>query len=758
MKYFQKLEARILDRHAVTASDFTVKVTGLPPAGVSEAALRAHFARVLEVPVADVAVAFDDGALIEQHKLRGALLRRRDYVVNRIRYVTMLQATPGATGPVGRWFLQRELSKLKAENARLLTRISALDALLGAKHARTKPLAAFVTFDHQDAFVHALAVYKSASWLCMDPALRFKGHRLRLEPAPEPSLILWENLGVGRPQRWGRKVLTGVVAGCMIAASVIFYFVVRYNQDENRVLKAVCPDGWAGLSPQAQRQQASDNHSYLGCYCSPRPLHAQHADALCKIYLEKQSRALGWTVFGSLLVVGVNWGITLWLGRMTAFGKAHSLDRQKLEVFLQTFFFKFINTGAVILLLGSREVQGWLRALGLPISTAGNFTGQWYFSTGLSLLFVMIANIGVPLLSLPFYWRARWTMRQAERGRLTGLITQEKMNDVFMGPEFPVATRAATTLVVFFVAVIYGQAMPLLLLFAAVTASVAYWTDKHLFLRYYRVPPRFGRKLSRGVANTTQFALLLHLLVSIWAYAQDELFPAPDPSAPSPSTPIIRSVTRVVDRFTRWTGPKLHPYLVRPHIAPLVLTLVVLAALLAGRHVLLACFHALRACVRCLSCRRGPPGVGAFARDPFGTADIFGGELNIIDVSYTRAVERGLITGLHTYNILVNPRYRAAFAISDGFAERHRHLESLRGHLALPFDDDEGSGGSGGEEDDDAELPPAASYDVEAPPSRPSSPPGRFFGGGGGGGGRGSPAGQRAVVISTPPPSAPPME
>lgn len=740
MKWFQKLENRILDRHAVTASDFTVKVSGLPPT-VSEAALRAHFARVLEVPVAEVAVAFDDGALIEQYKLRGLLVRRRDHVVNRIRYINMLQRTPGATDPVGRWFLQRERPKLLEENALLLKRIAALDTQLGAKHARTKPLAAFVTFDHQDAFVHALAVYKSAPWLCMDPALRFKGRRLRLEPAPEPSLILWENLGVGRAARWGRKAVTVVLAGSMIAVSVIFYFVARYYQDQNRGLKAVCPDGWAGLTPQAKRQMANDDPSYLGCYCSPRPLYAQHADALCKVYLSKQGWAAFWTLFASFLVVAINYCIQTALERMTAFGKAHSLDRQKLEVFLQTFVLKFINTGVVILLLSEREVQRWLRAMGLPIITAGTFTSQWYFSAGLSLLFVMLVNIFASVAPyLLYYWRARRTMRKAERGQLTGLITQEQMNNVFMGPEFPVATRAAANLVAFFVAVVYGQAMPLLLLLGAVTAVVGYWCDKLLFLRYYRVPPRFGRKLSRGVANTTQFALLLHLLVSIWAYAQNELFPV-DPAAPS--TPVVR----LVDRHTRWTGPDVHPHIVKPHIAPLVLTLVVLAAALAARHVLLACFHALRACVRCLSCRRGPPGVSAFARDPFGTADLFG-ELNIIDVTYTRAVERGLITGLHTYNILVNPRYQAAFAISDRFAERHRHLESLRGHLALPFDDDDDDG-AGRSEDDDEELPPAA--DVEAPPSR--SPP-RFFGGGGG---RGSPAGQRAVVISTPPPSAPPM-
>jgi hypothetical protein len=218
---------------------------------------------------------------------------------------------------------------------------------------------------------------------------------------------------------------------------------------------------------------------------------------------------------------------------------------------------------------------------------------------------------------------------------------------------------------------------------------------------------------------------------------------------------------RMVGRYTRSTGP-LHPYLVKPHIAPLVLTLVCLAAALAARHVLLACFNALRACVRCLTCHRGPPG-RAFDRDPFGAADIFGGELNIIDVTYTRAVERGLITGLHTYNILLNPRYQAAFAISDRFAERHRHLESLRGHMALPFDDEESDGGSENEEEE--QLPPAravgggevvVSYDVEAPPPRSLLRSLGRGGAGGGGAGRRSPVAAE-IVVRTPPPDAPPM-
>ena len=46
-------------------------------------------------------------------------------------------------------------------------------------------------------------------------------------------------------------------------------------------------------------------------------------------------------------------------------------------------------------------------------------------------------------------------------------------------------------------------------------------------------------------------------------------------------------------------------------------------------------------------------------------------------VSYPRAVQRNLIKGLATYNILHNPKYKEKFAITWKFAMRHRHVRSV---------------------------------------------------------------------------------
>jgi len=46
-------------------------------------------------------------------------------------------------------------------------------------------------------------------------------------------------------------------------------------------------------------------------------------------------------------------------------------------------------------------------------------------------------------------------------------------------------------------------------------------------------------------------------------------------------------------------------------------------------------------------------------------------------VSYSDALRRGLIRGLPSYNVLLNPVYREAFRIDLNFAGKHRHVDSV---------------------------------------------------------------------------------
>lgn len=47
-------------------------------------------------------------------------------------------------------------------------------------------------------------------------------------------------------------------------------------------------------------------------------------------------------------------------------------------------------------------------------------------------------------------------------------------------------------------------------------------------------------------------------------------------------------------------------------------------------------------------------------------------------VTYTRAVQRNLIKGLATYNILQNPKYKESFAITWKFAMTNKYVSNVR--------------------------------------------------------------------------------
>lgn len=658
-------------RYTITASDFTVRVTNLPPK-VTETDLNVHFARALNLPVIQTAFGYDNAEEIEKHKLRGQLVKVRRRLVSRCRYIneqlsgsessmsTSTSNNGSFLSKVQRWLWRREFRKLTRQNELLLKQLAALDAKLEQTHQETRPLCAFVTFLSQEAYFEALRAYKF-SWihyLCMPPELRLAGHRLRVTSAPEPSLILWENLQFSWFAQFMRKVLTTVMVGSLISVSIVLAFVARFYQDKNS---------------QLQQQQEIDGRE--------GSVDASHA----------QGVAMTWTAVASLSTIGMNYLIELGFQRMTKYEKPHSLDRQQLETTIQLLSLKFINMAIVLLLINVKEIQNLVN---VQMIETGNFVEEWYYTSGMSLLLILLINVISPLLPSFYLYFLKWRVqRKVARGQDVGLMTQDAANEILMGPEFAVSVRYSAILVTFCVCFVYAATMPILLLIGALSFYVGYWADKFLFLRFYRIPPCYGRELSRGVANTIQIALLLHVLVSIWSFSQDNLFETP----PDTNSPLGRTI----QASTRWMHASTAKHLQKTHIQPLVVLFLVLATAILARQVINAVVSTVSALLRILTYRAhiAHPQYNHDEEQPksgrdcsscacLGKADGLE-SVNCIQVTYPRAIERGLIKGLHTYNILANPRYKNAFGIGDRFARAHCHVESMRGHLASPFDDEE---------------------------------------------------------------------
>ena len=76
----------------------------------------------------------------------------------------------------------------------------------------------------------------------------------------------------------------------------------------------------------------------------------------------------------------------------------------------------------------------------------------------------------------------------------------------------------------FFIIMMYSAAIPVLYLSGFLISLSMYWSDKVLFLRHYKLPPRHGRDLSSRMLWYMEYAIILHLLVGCYMLSNETIF------------------------------------------------------------------------------------------------------------------------------------------------------------------------------------------------------------------------------------------
>jgi hypothetical protein len=98
---------------------------------------------------------------------------------------------------------------------------------------------AFVVFNHEESYrrcVSDYGVYRPwyMRWM-QPPMLRMREHSLLVEPAMEPSTILWENLDTHVVTRLFLRTLTFLCTIFILAVSFIFLFYAQRFRQVRRV-------------------------------------------------------------------------------------------------------------------------------------------------------------------------------------------------------------------------------------------------------------------------------------------------------------------------------------------------------------------------------------------------------------------------------------------------------------------------------------------------------------------------------------------
>ena len=205
----------------------------------------------------------------------------------------------------------------------------------------------------------------------------------------------------------------------------------------------------------------------------------------------------------------------------------------------------------------------------------------------------------------------------------------------------------------------YSISLPVLPILGAITCYLSYWVDKFLFCNYYRTPPIYSDAMSRTSTSLLGYLVFLHLVMSLWMMGNEEIFQGEALSGQEYPAGLGYGIS---------ANQSLRDKLLKKHLFPLEVALFVSVAWTLVSNISSTFLRKVCGFLQCLICMTGTK-VKALTES-----------MNTVTVSYSSARDRGIIKGLTSFNILQNPTYQEAFAITPDFANSHSRIESIRGY------------------------------------------------------------------------------
>lgn len=108
--------------------------------------------------------------------------------------------------------------------------------------------------------------------------------------------------------------------------------------------------------------------------------------------------------------------------------------------------------------------------------------------------------------------------------RRTKRFLQADYESVYTGDNLEFTVRYALIIATWFMIMIYSLAIPFLY-FAGLCIFISmYWTDKCLFVKFYKTPPRYGTEITRRVFFLLEFGIIMHFMVGIYMISNPDTF------------------------------------------------------------------------------------------------------------------------------------------------------------------------------------------------------------------------------------------
>ncbi len=417
-------------------------------------------------------------------------------------------------------------AKMKDLNADLKKKEEKLEEL---SKKNPKPVYAFITFNKvadRDKVLDKYTKMTLYTWWCSNTHLRLKGKFLRVRHAPEPSVIIWENLGHTHSDRYRRRVLTTFGSLLLVFISLVMIFSSKYLEEtagnNGSSQSELCPEDFTSWDKETQQQYVDDNSQQLYCYCDQFNTLQQASDNYCQKYLQKNISAQVLLYFASFIVLVVNNLIVKAMRVSSAYEKHHTGDGQRMSIFLRLFILKYINTAAVFFINNNNVIMR--NIFGVELESTTEFTADWFNTIGVTIVLVQLGDIfNAHSDHIMKYIMFKWKKYKVSKDPSQAL-TQDDLNKMFVGPEFEFAFNYAQMMSTFFVCLTFSTGIPLLYPIAAANFILFYLVEKYLFIHCYKMPPQFNTLVGKRATALIPIGLLIHVVMSVWVLSNNSLF------------------------------------------------------------------------------------------------------------------------------------------------------------------------------------------------------------------------------------------
>lgn len=479
-------------------SDYTVSVLGLPY-NTTEQEVNLHFSKFGEV--AEVSFARNYNGKLFLYKKRRKISTKLE--------IAIAEARENGKENTA------EIRKLRKEIRNFDRKIAVMNQKSQTPIEQLKIICAFVTFNQHNGKTSCEGLYLAAKsvFQSQPTPLQFRGiYTLEILHPPEPSELIWENFEIIGVSSKLRNCVSTAVTYVLLALTVgMLYGVSRISKKLPNAYD--CREQALQNLSFEEAQEAYTDLDAKVCWCFLEGMTTILGDSnlqdYCEEYVSLWQNNLYIRILSSIGITIVNFFLKYVMRRISTFERNLTNSDQQISMLLKLFLAMALNTTFINLLFQSNE---------------DSFSRNWYLDVGSVQVVTMLLCVFSPyILNLTVFYPAKRCKIVCCRRRKK---TQSELNELYLGPEFNLASKTAVALNIISSCFFYSGGIPLLNIICFLSLFLIYWIEKMLIINHYRKPPISDQRVNTRSVKILILIITLHCFFSLFMYSSVTLWPA----------------------------------------------------------------------------------------------------------------------------------------------------------------------------------------------------------------------------------------